>query len=56
MADQDDDVFEDTYKGEASLDTDHTGNGSLARNDTIEEGINGLEKVKIFNEIFKMQT
>ena len=45
MADQDDDVFEDTSKGEPSLDTDRTGNGSIARQDTIDEGTNGLEKV-----------
>ena len=45
MADQDDDVFEDTSKGEVSLDTDRTGNGSIARQDTIDEGSNGLEKV-----------
>ena len=45
MADQDDDVFEDTSKAEVSLDTDRTANGSIARQDTIDEGSNGLEKV-----------
>ena len=49
MADQDDEVFEETSKGEASLDSERTGNGSIGRQDTIDEGINGLEKVK-FNE------
>ena len=49
MADQDDEVFEETSKGEASLDSERTGNGSIGRQDTIDEGINGLEKVR-FNE------
>ena len=47
MGDHDDDVFEDTSRAEAALDTDRTGNGSLSRHDTVDEASNSLEKVKI---------
>ena len=47
MGDHDDDVFEDTLRAEAALDTDRTGNGTLSRHDTVDEASNSLEKVKI---------
>ena len=48
MGDHDDDVFEDTSRAEATLDTDRTGNGSLGRHDTVDEASNSLEKVITF--------
>ena len=44
MGDQDDDVFEETSKADVSLDS---AGALVGRQDTIDEGINGLEKVNL---------